>query len=797
MSFNLRVNKTLFVRPKWTSSSSDPTPTSDPAAAQAPSSPGSQLTFSRSNSNQISPVQRTSSAPWASTSASPLWAPAPWNPNDLAVRRFSKPALPSQKQVLGEHVISARRAYAKAFVAIQKAAAKNMDVSAVLQQSTEQDVADAALDLYAGQSAADKHITSRFIDMLHHYHGVFDVLSQTDLSFLTILWGGMKLILIMAKNRGELMTKITDNLVDIGMALSRVEMLIKLYPTARMVELTSRLYAAVLEFLEEIILLFQRSAVRQLLSSLVQPFDEKFGRVMDRIQRVEGWIQKDAMVLHAMQSASMFHHQTDSLLQRRHMEDALNSIPAGYVPDILLKIKDTLFEGFESQAHYHESLAETYGVTSGAWGQWFAEEQRHLPSNLAPTTRLTHGLCDAPDFQHALQWKAQQKAQSPHVPSAYIIWTPDMTAHSAIASLIFQIIQQKPAVVAERNIDMSMFSRANASIAALWNLFVSLMKALGGCLIYISIGSIGPDEFAVVEKFVRAVKKWDGPPISVTIIHPFNEGFIADDSVIDIDGIYDVHPSLTTTDALQHVLMLELDLRDVPPTIRALLWDAVWRETRYAIIGVSFRQLTREVQQCAETLSQKLLDSGEISTADKEHWLAGVQRWVDHKVASDNVREQIQRHLDMIDLSLPEDVRKSLGRHVKLLIFRIDSDKVSTLGTKTMTQEQRDLIWGRMEEAMCAGPKTMFCSSVEETVADALEVFTEVPSRNPKQAAVAVLKLLDERFGWEGKWKETISSDAELIVKSILDGITMGFGLVVEALLEENDGDTVLQDKQS
>ncbi|KAK0649714.1 hypothetical protein B0T16DRAFT_457101 [Cercophora newfieldiana] len=788
MAFNLQAKKTLFIRPKWTTSSSDPTPSSDPAPAKEPTSPGTQLTFSRSNSNQISPIQRSSSAPWASTStAAAPWAPAPWNPNDSAVRRFSKPALVTHKHTLSEHVISARRAYAKAFVAIQKATTKNVDTSAILQSSTEEDVAEAALGLYASQSAADKCITSRFIDTLHHYHGVFDVLCQTDFSFLTVIWGGMKLILIMAKNRGDLLMKITDNLVDIGMALSRVEMLVKLYPTVRMVELTSKLYAAVLEFLEEVILLFQQSAVRKLFTSLVQPFDEKFGRVMDRIQRVEGWIQKDAAVLHAMQSASIAHHQIDSLLQRRHMEDTLRGIPQGHVPDILLKIKDTLFEGFESQADYHESLAGTYGVTSGAWGQWFAEEQRHLPSNLAPTTRLTHGLCDAPDFQHALQWKEQQIIQSPHIPSAYIIWTPDMTAHSAIASLIFQIIQQKPAVVSERNLDMSMFSRANASVTALWNMFVNLMKALGGCLIYISIGSIGPDEFAVVEKFVRAVKNWDGPPVSVTIIHPFNEGFIADDDVIDIDGIYDVHPSLTTTDALQHVLMLELDLHDVPRTIRALLWDAVWRETRYAIIGVSFRQLTRTVQELAETLSQQLLSDGEITPADKEYWLAGVQRWVDHKVASDNVREQIQRHLDMIDLSLPEDARKSLGRHVKLLIFRVDSDKVSTLGTKTMTQGQRDRIWERMEKVMSAGPKAMFCKSIEETVADALEVFTEVPSRNPRQAAVAVLKLLDERFGWEGRWKETISSDAEPIVKSILEGITVGFDLVAKALLDEGE----------
>ena len=94
-----------------------------------------------------------------------------------------------------------------------------------------------------------------------------------------------------------------------------------------------------------------------------------------------------------------------------------------------------------------------------------------------------------------------------------------------------------------------------------------------------------------------------------------------------------------------------------------------------------------------------------------------------------------------------------------------------------------------MEVVMSDGPRAMFCGAVEETVADALDVFTEVPCRNPRQAATAVLKLLDERFGWEGKWKESILGDAELVVKSILEGIVLGFDLVAEALLQEPEGE--------
>lgn len=68
----------------------------------------------------------------------------------------------------------------------------------------------------------------------------------------------------MAKNRGDLVTKLADALVEIGLLLGRIEMALKMYPTNRMLELSSMLYTAVVDFLEEVILLFQRSAVRML-----------------------------------------------------------------------------------------------------------------------------------------------------------------------------------------------------------------------------------------------------------------------------------------------------------------------------------------------------------------------------------------------------------------------------------------------------------------------------------------------------------------------------------------------------
>lgn len=120
-----------------------------------------------------------------------------FDPGDEAVRRFSDPAPNTKRQQLAAHITRARTAYAKAFLSMQKSA-KDAKVDAQLESSTEKDVAEMAMDIYANAPAADGWDVSRFVNILHHYHGVFDVLCQSDFSYLTLIWGGLKLILIVS-----------------------------------------------------------------------------------------------------------------------------------------------------------------------------------------------------------------------------------------------------------------------------------------------------------------------------------------------------------------------------------------------------------------------------------------------------------------------------------------------------------------------------------------------------------------------------------------------------------------------
>ncbi|GAB1316580.1 hypothetical protein MFIFM68171_06790 [Madurella fahalii] len=725
---------------------------------------------------------------------------------DVAVRRFSSPSFKVDRQRLTGHIDSARTAYARAFVSIQKSI-KGDDAEAILSRSSQKDLAETAMELLNESSSNDdKGRFSRLIDILHHYHGVFDVLSQAgDFGYLAVVWGGMKLLLMMAKNKKELLAKVTDMLVEIGLTLSRIEVYAKLFPTGRMVELISMIYAAVTDFLEEVILHFNRqSTFRKLLSSLVRPFDEKFGRAMERIHRLETCIEKDAILLHAMQTASIAQHQLDAFLHRNHLQSTLNDAmpptdplqPGAQrqqqIPDIFVKIKQTLFLGFQDQASYHESLAATYSVTARAWEKWFGVEQRHLPSSASPGqgTRLSQGLCDAPDYQHALQWVAQQRRLTPSIPSAYLIWAQGMTVHTAIASLIFQILQQRPAAVVECNLDMDMFVRATTSVKTLWDVFTYLMKHLGGCLLYISIGSAGEDEFAIVDKFVRTVRDWDGPPIWVTMIHPYNEGFVGIDTATDLDGLYDVHPSLTTTDALHHVLMLELDIHKVSETIQTVLWEAVWRETRYASVGISFTRVVDMILSEAEELSRQEADGVPLLTEDARGlWMQGVQKWIDNPVASNTMRELVQRHLDIVPLAQPDDIRAAISRHLKRLVLRIDGSRASSFASRAMTETQRHRVWDKMKVAIIPGSEAMFCTAIRELLSDALESYSVMPCQNARQAGSVIMKLLNERFILDGAWNRSMSQDEQLMVTGITEAIMTGFAGTIDALSEPGEGE--------
>jgi hypothetical protein len=92
-----------------------------------------------------------------------------------------------------------------------------------------------------------------------------------------------------------------------------------------MLRLASDLYAAVLDFLQEVVTTLQRGTMRKFFSSIIRPFEEKYGRLVARIRRIEEEIREDGFLLQCLQVASLAHQRVDTHLQGFAFHDALNS----------------------------------------------------------------------------------------------------------------------------------------------------------------------------------------------------------------------------------------------------------------------------------------------------------------------------------------------------------------------------------------------------------------------------------------------------------------------------------------
>ncbi|KAJ9155277.1 NACHT domain protein [Pleurostoma richardsiae] len=723
-----------------------------------------------------------------------------WTVRDEIIQRFSEPASDAEKHRVDRYIKAAVSAYNDA-VAKLKQTLKSEDVDAILSPtaSTAAELHRVAIGIQSEQaSALDRRKMARFVDVLDHYAGVFDVLVQCDFGYMTLIWGTLKFALVVSKNHYSMLCRFTDMMVEVGLNLSRVELYRHIFPTGRMLELVSELYAAILEFLQEMIIYTQKRTYKKFLGSLSKPFDIQYGRLVDRIRRLQQCIEDDAragaLVLQVVQTKSLHRHRIDLSLRRDYYEAALRDIHEGQITPLFTEIKKTLFHGFEIQASYHEQLTRTFQMTSSpAWAQWLGVEQQYVPSRFSHQTTLAQAECDAPDAATCLQWAAQARAESPpDVASAFLLWARGMTAQSAAASLIFQVLQQRPAVLSAAGLTMRSFVSANASAPRLWSLLLHLVRQLGGLMVYVCIGSVGPEEFAVVRRLVELCEGWDGPPINVVLVHPFDEGFARAEDCVDLDEKYDVHPSLTTTDALHHVVLLELDVPEaLSETVRQVLWEALWREVRYAVIGIAVTQAVEEIGRCAREAAGAAGDAGDGVAAAAGLWLAAVGKWTRNKRAVNNMREQIQRHLGVVDIHLPAEVRTRLEQAVREAMgSRLDVEGREELAaalrngkSRHLEQDQRNEIWGHIQDAIRPGTLEMFNAPIGGLVGEvAVEYFGE-PPESEREARTVVQETFKGLFGWNGRWKNAFLDSKVPIQEGIVASINVGLVDVIDVIV--------------
>jgi len=273
---------------------------------------------------------------------------------------------------------------------------------------------------------------------------------------------------------------------------------------------------------------------------------------------------------------------------------------------LLLYIRDDLFRNHEEDAIYHERIIDCYKISrsEGDWEPWFFEEQRYYRWSYRNQSTITHGITETNNPQMYLYYVEYARRTAPEVVFACMLWGEGMTARTAIASIIFQMLVQRPETLYKRSsaFYLRKFSTANSSFHSLWNVFLELVRTLPGLLLLASIGSAGSEECIFVKKLMELFDYWDGPPINLALFHPGHLPLEAKHQhcTVDLDDKFDISPCLENSDALHQIVLYYIGFHDILSNrIRNYQWGSLWRTTRYSIIAIALQDFLETARQMA------------------------------------------------------------------------------------------------------------------------------------------------------------------------------------------------------
>lgn len=83
-----------------------------------------------------------------------------------------------------------------------------------------------------------------------HYAEVMDVLVEHHPEWVSLAWGTIKLFLMIPIEYHKIQESVTTNLARIGKRLQLVALLLRFFPSEKMIDASSVIYGSIAEFLE-------------------------------------------------------------------------------------------------------------------------------------------------------------------------------------------------------------------------------------------------------------------------------------------------------------------------------------------------------------------------------------------------------------------------------------------------------------------------------------------------------------------------------------------------------------------
>ena len=183
---------------------------------------------------------------------------------------------------------------------------KNSQKKAAVQDASSlEDIRRTVLEVKIRYDTAHEHSKvskwlSKFSNHVQLYGNIMDVLVQHHPEYVSLAWGAMKFLFVVSDHsqdhssgaeipqlvlNHERMTKsLTKGLCQIADSLPQIELYTVLYPTTRMKQVVSELYALVIRFLIRARDWYQESKPMHVLHSLTRPVELRYADLVDDIE---------------------------------------------------------------------------------------------------------------------------------------------------------------------------------------------------------------------------------------------------------------------------------------------------------------------------------------------------------------------------------------------------------------------------------------------------------------------------------------------------------------------------------
>lgn len=419
---------------------------------------------------------------------------------------------------------------------------------------------------------------------LDRYKGVLDVIAQAHAEYTCFAWGAIKWILTFAVNYVKLLQKLSAMLEDIGYCLPRIQLYHDLLPTKRLACISSQLYAAVINYLTQTFLFFSQSKSRRLFSIFHGPLEAEFHVAMDRIQHLSCLVEDDARASalafqHAANNALYLQLQEVNLITRHAMQSVLDvkQLQARY---LLRGTRADLFHGHDQDLIFQHDMFKLWTtLVSPGWKSQYQAEMLHNPFFHQKQASFAYVLTEQAQFLVMLNIISQKLHRPEHPAQVVLCWSPGMTMESALASLIYQYLENYPEMLLLRcdpEYYAGKISRAPQIFEALLEIYLQIIMALHGSMSMIIIPLNCEHASMFVKRMTELRTYWTSRLHSNIIYNVTSPTFPVDSRVIELDNEYDLDLGLDTSETLFRALTMCLGVfGNLTEEVQATVWSSL------------------------------------------------------------------------------------------------------------------------------------------------------------------------------------------------------------------------------